>query len=168
MNGLPWERDLLRMKQLLDGTPQEVFTPGIDVENDELILIRVGLHHIQPTQSRLTHERLNRVTQARPHRSELNTKGTLERIKLLLCHSSECGCFVCTVTNVKVRKATCPDGRFFVHVFILVSSWCGKPGGQGNLSPGHSLRQRREARTQFNYLISTRRYGFAKHCAPKR
>ena len=39
VTALTWERDLLLMTQLLDSTPQEVFTRGTDVQNDEYIRV---------------------------------------------------------------------------------------------------------------------------------
>ena len=44
LKGIPWERGLLLIKQLLDTTPQEVFKPGTDWENDEFILVVMMKH----------------------------------------------------------------------------------------------------------------------------
>ena len=37
VKAVPWERDKLLMKQLLESTPHVVFTPGTDVHNDEYV-----------------------------------------------------------------------------------------------------------------------------------
>ena len=44
VRALPWERDLLLMKQLLDSLPHEVFTPGTDVQNDDHVHVNKRPH----------------------------------------------------------------------------------------------------------------------------
>ena len=46
LKGIPWERDLMLIKQLLDSTPQEVFKPSTNWENDEFILV-VRMKHLK-------------------------------------------------------------------------------------------------------------------------
>ena len=44
VKALPWERDFLLMKQLLESTPHVVFTPGTDVHNAEYVRVIMWPH----------------------------------------------------------------------------------------------------------------------------